>query len=226
TQPISYDRLSEVKTALQYFLGGHRGPGTSNVAEGAGFVRSALAPDARTDIQLHFIPAMIDDHGRNRLPGDGYTLHACFLRPRSRGRVTLASSRAADKPIIDPNYLGDPEGFDMKMMVECAKLSLELLSQKAFDPYRGAPIFPKNAPRSEAELIEFVRNRAETVYHPIGTCRMGSDDAAVVDPLLRVRGVDGLRVVDASVMPELPGGNTNAPTIMIAERAADLMKAG
>ena len=226
TQPISYDRLSEVKTALQYFLGGHRGPGTSNVAEGAGFVRSPLAPDARADIQLHFIPAMIDDHGRNRLPGDGYTLHACFLRPRSRGRVTLASSRAADKPIIDPNYLGDPEGFDMKMMVECAKLSLELLSQKAFDPYRGAPIFPKNAPRSEAEFIEFVRNRAETVYHPIGTCRMGSDDAAVVDPLLRVRGVEGLRVVDASVMPELPGGNTNAPTIMIAERAADLMKAG
>ena len=224
TQPISYDRLSEVKTALQYFLGGHRGPGTSNVAEGAGFVRSPLAPDARADIQLHFIPAMIDDHGRNRLPGDGYTLHACFLRPRSRGRVTLASSRASDKPIIDPNYLGDPEGFDMKMMVECAKLSLELLSQKAFDPYRGAPIFPKNAPRSEAEFIEFVRNRAETVYHPVGTCRMGSDDAAVVDPLLRVRGVDGLRVVDASVMPDLPGGNTNAPTIMIAERAAELIR--
>ena len=112
----------------------------------------------------------------------------------------------------------------MKMMVECAKLSLELLSQKAFDPYRGAPIFPKNAPRSEAELIEFVRNRAETVYHPVGTCRMGSDEAAVVDPLLRVRGVEGLRVVDASVMPDLPGGNTNAPTIMIAERAADLIR--
>ncbi|TCT23473.1 GMC family oxidoreductase [Thermomonas haemolytica] len=226
TQPISYDRLSEVKTALQYFLGGHRGPGTSNVAEGAGFVRSPLAPDARADIQLHFIPAMIDDHGRNRLPGDGYTLHACFLRPRSRGTLRLASSRAGDKPIIDPNYLGDPEGFDMKMMVECAKLSLELLSQKAFDPYRGAPIFPKDTPRTEAEFIAFVRQRAETVYHPIGTCRMGSDDAAVVDPLLRVRGVEGLRVVDASVMPDLPGGNTNAPTIMIAERAADLIKAG
>lgn len=225
TQPISYDRISEVKTALQYYLGGHRGPGTSNVAEGAGFVRSPLAPDARADIQLHFIPAMIDDHGRHRLPGDGYTLHACFLRPRSRGRVTLASNRASDKPIIDPNYLGDPEGFDLKMMVECAKLSLELLAQKAFDPYRGAPIFPKELPRSEADFIAFVRQRAETVYHPIGTCRMGSDDAAVVDPMLRVRGVDGLRVVDASVMPDLPGGNTNAPTIMIAERAADLIKA-
>ena len=226
TQPVSYDRISEVKTALRYFLGGHRGPGTSNVAEGAGFVRSALAPDDRADIQLHFIPAMIDDHGRNRLPGDGYTLHACFLRPRSRGTLRLASDRAGDKPLIDPNYLGDAEGFDMKMMVECAKLSLELLAQKAFDAYRGAPIFPRDTPRSEADFIDFVRSRAETVYHPIGTCRMGSDDAAVVDPELRVRGVDGLRVVDASVMPDLPGGNTNAPTIMIAERAADLIRAG
>ena len=224
TQPVSYDRISEVKTALQYFLGGHQGPGTSNVAEGAGFVRSALAPDERADIQLHFIPAMIDDHGRNRLPGDGYTLHACFLRPRSRGTLRLASNRAGDKPLIDPNYLGDAEGFDMKMMVECAKLSLDLLSQQAFAPYRGAPIFPAQAPRSEADFIEFVRSRAETVYHPVGTCRMGSDDAAVVDPQLRVRGVDGLRVVDASVMPDLPGGNTNAPTIMIAERAADLIR--
>ncbi|MFN3311106.1 MAG: GMC family oxidoreductase, partial [Thermomonas sp.] len=146
--------------------------------------------------------------------------------PRSRGRVTLASHRAGDRPLIDPNYLGDPEGFDLKMMVECAKLSLELLAQKAFAPYRGAPIFPKALPRSEADFIAFVRQRAETVYHPVGTCRMGSDEAAVVDPLLRVRGVDGLRVVDASVMPDLPGGNTNAPTIMIAERAADLIKAG
>lgn len=225
TQPISYDRVSEVKTALQYYLGGHQGPGTSNVAEGAGFVRSRLAQDARADIQLHFIPAMIDDHGRNRLRGDGYTLHACFLRPRSRGSVRLASNRAADKPIIDPNYLGDAEGFDRRMLVECAKLSLDILAQEAFDPYRGAPIFPATAPRTDADFLEFVRSRAETVYHPIGTCRMGSDGAAVVDPQLRVHGVDGLRVVDASVMPDLPGGNTNAPTIMIAERAADLIRA-
>jgi choline dehydrogenase len=226
TQPISYDRISEVKTALQYYFGGHRGPGTSNVAEGAGFVRSPLAPDDRPDIQLHFIPAMIDDHGRNRLPGDGYTLHACFLRPRSRGTLRLASNRASDKPIIDPNYLGDPDGFDLRMLVECAKLSLDLLAQPAFAPYRGAPIFPDKPPRSDADWIAFVRQRAETVYHPIGTCRMGNDATAVVDPLLRVHGVDGLRVVDASVMPDLPGGNTNAPTIMIAERAADLIRHG
>ncbi len=224
SQRVSYDRVSEVKTALQYFLGGHNGPGSSNIAEGAGFFRSHLATDARADIQLHFIPAMIDDHGRNRLPGDGYTMHACNLRPRSRGRLTLASNRPGDKPIIDPNYLGDPEGFDLKVMVECAKLSLEIFSQKAFDAFRGAPIYPAKAPRNDAELIAFVRERAETVYHPVGTCRMGSDDGAVVDPQLRVNGVTGLRVVDASVMPDLPGGNTNAPTIMIAERAADLIR--
>src|SRR5690606_14151463 len=126
--------------------------------------------------------------------------------------------------LIDPNYLGDAEGFDRRMLVECARLSLEIFAQKAFDPYRGAPIFPATTPRTDAEFLDFVRSRAETVYHPIGTCRMGSDSAAVVDPHLRVRGVDGLRVVDASVMPDLPGGNTNAPTIMIAERAADLIK--
>ena len=224
SQRVSYDRVSEVKTALQYFLGGHNGPGSSNIAEGAGFFRSHLATDARADIQLHFIPAMIDDHGRNRLPGDGYTMHACNLRPRSRGRLTLASNRPGDKPIIEPNYLGDPEGFDLKVMVECAKLSLEIFSQKAFDAFRGAPIYPATIPRNDADLVDFVRQRSETVYHPVGTCRMGSDDGAVVDPQLRINGVTGLRVVDASVMPDLPGGNTNAPTIMIAERAADLIR--
>ena len=110
------------------------------------------------------------------------------------------------------------------MMVECAKLSREIFGQKAFDPYRGAPIFPARTDLSDSELADFIRAKAETVYHPVGTCRMGNDDASVVDPQLRVRGVDGLRVVDASVMPTLIGGNTNAPTIMIAERAADLIR--
>ena len=111
------------------------------------------------------------------------------------------------------------------MMVECAKLSREVFAQQAFDPYRGAPIFPARNDLSDADLAAFIRAKAESVYHPIGTCRMGSDGAAVVDPQLRVRGVEGLRVVDASVMPALIGGNTNAPTIMIAERAADLIRA-
>ncbi len=224
TQPITYDRTSELKTAFDYFLRGRRGPGSSNIAEAGAFVRSALAPDARADVQFHFVPAMLDDHGRHRLPGDGYTAHACFLRPRSRGRIRLASADPRTHARIEANYLGDPEGFDLKMMVECARLTRELFAQPAFDAYRGAPIHPARSDLSDAELADFVRAKAETVYHPVGTCRMGGDEHAVVDPQLRVRGVDGLRVVDASVMPTLIGGNTNAPTMMIAERAADLIR--
>jgi choline dehydrogenase len=223
TQPVTYDRLGDLRVAFDYFLRGHRGPGTSNIAEAGAFVRSRLAPDARADIQLHFIPAMLDDHGRHRLEGDGYTVHACFLRPRSRGRITLLSSRAGDKPRIEANYLGDAEGFDLRMALECAKVSREVLAQPAFDAYRGAPIFPARDDLDDEGLVAFVRAKAETVYHPVGSCRMGSGEDAVVDAQLRVRGVAGLRVVDASVMPTLPGGNTNAPTIMIAERAADLV---
>lgn len=224
TQAITYDRVGDLKIAFDYYLRGHRGAGSSNIAEGGGFLRSQLAPDERPDIQLHFVPAMLDDHGRHRLRGDGYTLHACFLRPRSRGRIALASGRAGDKPRIEANYLSDPEGFDLRMMVECAKLSRTLFAQKAFDPYRGAPIFPARDDLDDRELEAFIRAKAETVYHPIGTCRMGSDEASVVDTSLRVRGVEGLRVIDASVMPTLIGGNTNAPTMMIAERAADLIR--
>ncbi len=223
TQRVTYDRVSDAKIAFDYYLRGHSGAGSSNIAEAGAFVRSRLATDGRADVQFHFVPAMLDDHGRHRLAGDGYTAHACFLRPRSRGRVLLASASAGDKVRIEANYLSDADGFDLRMMVECAKLSRELFSQKAFDAYRGAPIFPARNDLSDGELVEFVRAKAETVYHPVGTCRMGSDELSVVDPQLRVRGVEGLRVVDASVMPTLIGGNTNAPTIMIAERAADLI---
>ena len=223
---VSYDRINEPLMAFDYYLRGHRGAGSSNVAEAGGFWRSPLATDERCDVQFHFVPAMLDDHGRHRLPGDGFTLHACFLRPRSRGRISLASNRASDKARIEAHYLSDAEGFDLRMMVECAKISRELFAQKAFDAYRGAPIFPARDDLSDAELVEFIRAKAETVYHPVGSCRMGSDDGAVVDPQLKVRGVEGLRVVDASVMPTLIGGNTNAPTIMIAERAAELIAAG
>lgn len=224
TQRVTYDRTSELKTAFDYFLRGHSGPGSSNIAEAGAFVRSPLAPDDRADIQLHFVPAMLDDHGRNRLAGDGYTVHACFLRPRSRGHIRLNNADPRTDARIEANYLSDPEGFDLKMMVECAKLSRELFAQRAFDAYRGAPIYPSRTDLSDSELVDFVRAKAETVYHPTGTCRMGSDEASVVDPQLRVRGVEGLRVIDASVMPQLIGGNTNAPTIMIAERASDLIR--
>ena len=223
TQRVTYDRVGDLAIAYNYYLKNHSGPGSSNIAEAGGFLRSPLAPDERADIQLHFVPAMLDDHGRNRLEGDGYTLHACFLRPRSRGRISLNSPDPRDDARIEANYLSDEEGFDLKMMVQCAKLSRELFAQKAFDDYRGAPIHPSRNDLSDSELVEFIRAKAETVYHPIGSCRMGSDETCVVDSQLRVNGVLGLRVIDAAVMPSLIGGNTNAPTIMIAERASDLL---
>ena len=225
TQGLSYDQLSDVAVGLQYYLF-KSGPGTSNIAEAGGFLRSKLAEDERPDIQFHFVPAQLDDHGRNRLPGNGYTLHACGLHPRSRGRLRLASANPADKVRIEAGYLSDPDGYDLKVMLEALRLSREILAQPAFAPYRGEELFPGDQLQDEADLVAFIRRKAESIYHPVGTCRMGAaDDAgAVVDPQLRVHGVSGLRVVDASVMPKLVGGNTNAPTMMIAERAADLIR--
>ena len=219
---LSYDTLSDIAVAWQYYLF-RKGPGTSNVAEAGGFLRSRLAEDERPDIQFHFVPALLDDHGRNRLKGSGYTVHACFLRPKSRGHLELASANPQDKIRIHANYLSDAEGFDLKVMVECVKLSREILAQAAFKPHRRHELMPGEAVQDEAGIIDFIRRKAETIYHPVGTCRMGEDAEAVVDSELRVRGVDALRVVDASVMPTLVGGNTNAPTVMIAERAADFI---
>lgn len=224
TKPVTYDKTNDVAIALEFLLR-RSGIGTSNIAEAGGFVRSRLAPDERCDLQFHFVPALLDDHGRNRLPGFGYTLHACALRPRSRGHLALRSADPAQKIAIHANYLGDAEGFDLRMLLEAVCVSRDILAQPAFDAYRGEAIFPAPGADSEAELIEFIRRKAESIYHPVGTCRMGNDAQAVVDSELRVRGVDALRVVDASVMPVLPGGNTNAPTVMIAERASDLLLA-
>ena len=223
TRKITYDHISDVVTAWNFYL--HRqGVGTSNVAEAGGFLRSKLAPDERDDVQFHFVPAMLDDHGRHRLKGWGYTVHACNLRPRSRGRILLNSSNPADKARIEAGYLTDEGGGDLRHMIECVRLARELLAQPAFAPYRGDEIFPGADAKDDKAIETFIRAKAETIYHPVGSCRMGRDEMSVVDPQLRVRGVEGLRVIDASVMPKLIGGNTNAPTIMIAERAADLIR--
>jgi choline dehydrogenase-like flavoprotein len=223
TQAITYDfnAWQEVGVALRYLLT-RSGPGVSNVAEAGAFVRSELAPDERADVQLHFVPAQLDDHGRNRLPGHGITIHACALRPRSRGQLSLRSGRPDDSPRIQPRYLS--EASDLEILLEGMQLSRRILKTKAFSPYVGSEIYPGEAATTRADIEAVLRRKAETIYHPVGTCRMGSDSRSVVDCELRVRGVEGLRVVDASVMPRLIGGNTNAPTIMIAERAADLLR--
>jgi choline dehydrogenase len=199
------------------------GPGASNIAEAGAFVRSSRAQDLRPDLQLHFVPAQLDDHGRNRLPGHGFTLHACYLRPRSRGCIRLRSARSREAPAIHANYLYDPH--DLTLAVEGVKLSRELLRSRAFDAWRAEEVFPGPDVRTDQDLIEFIRRKAETIYHPVGTCRMGPGADAVVDARLRVHGVERLRVVDASIMPTLVSGNTNAPTIMIAEKAADIILA-
>jgi choline dehydrogenase len=224
SQKVTYDKTNDLKVALEYYLF-KQGPGTSNIAETGGFLRSSQAEDARPDIQFHFVPAQLDDHGRHRLEGYGYTLHACYLRPRSRGSLHLASANPADKVRIEAGYLSDAEGHDRRMMLECVALSRRIFAQPAFAPFRGEEIFPGAEVQDAAAIDAFVRRKAESIYHPVGTCRMGADDdaGAVLDPQLRVRGVSGLRVVDASVMPRLIGGNTNAPTMMIAERAADFL---
>ena len=220
SQPITYDHLNELRVGLRYFLY-HEGEGTSNIAEAGGFLVSGRGRNDRPDVQMHFVPALLDDHGRNRLPGDGYTIHACALRPLSRGRISLQSGDPTQPPSIRANYLSEPE--DLEMMLECVRLSREILQQPAFKPFRGHEIFPGDEITARDSLIDFIRTKAESIYHPVGTCRMGSDDQAVVDPELKVRGVEGLRVIDASIMPTLVGGNTNAPTIMIAEKASDLI---
>jgi choline dehydrogenase-like flavoprotein len=224
TQNVTYDHVNEL-TAGWRFLRHRDGPASSNIAESGGFVRSRLATDARCDLQFHFVPALLDNHGRHRLPGIGYTLHACYLHPRSRGRLRLRSANPAEPVAIHAGYLSDPDGHDLARMIEGAKISRAIFTQPAFDAYRGDNVFPEKTPQTDRDWEDFVRSKAETIYHPVGTCRMGVDALAVVDSELRVRGVPGLRVVDASVMPALPSGNTNAPTIMIAERAAALMLA-
>ncbi len=223
SKPITYDGINEAVAGIRYLLT-RGGPVSSNIAEAGGFIVSRHAEDDRPDIQMHFVPALLDDHGRNQLEGHGMTIHACPLRPTSQGTLRLKSADPAAPPELRANYL-DTE-YDRRMMVECARLARWIFSQPAFEPYRDGEIFPGEAVQTDEELLAFIRRKAETIYHPIGTCRMGTGDGAVVDPELRVHGIDGLRVVDASIMPALVSGNTNAPTIMIGEKCAASMMAG
>ena len=171
------------------------------------------------DIQMHFIGALLKDHGKTKPDQHCFSNHVCVLRPESRGYIALKSLDPNVQPLIQPNYLSAQK--DLDVMVKGVKMSREVINQKAFDQYRGAELNPGPDVQTDKEIEEFVRANAETIYHPVGTCKMGSDEFAVVDDKLRVRGVENLRVVDASVMPTLIGGNTNAPTIMIADKISD-----
>ncbi|HWU26674.1 MAG TPA: choline dehydrogenase, partial [Rhizomicrobium sp.] len=223
TQPITLysqaNPLNALRTGLQYVLFGN-GIATGQGLEAGGFVKSRS--DLETpDLQFHFLAALICDHARRKADRHGFTAHVCHLRPESRGYITLRSADPLDVPLIQPNYLEAEE--DRRALREGVKLTREVFSQKAFDPYRGPELMPGADIRRENQIDSFVRDAAETIYHPIGTAKMGKDDDAVVDPQLRVYGIEGLRVVDASIIPAPISGNTNGPTIMIAEKAADLI---
>ena len=219
-KPNTYDQINELWVGMQ-FLFGRKGPATSNIAEAGAFIVSRHATDDRPDIQMHFVPALLDDHGRNRLKGHGMTIHACPLRPKSLGEIRLRTSDPNDPPAMSARYLTDP--YDVKMMIECVRLTREIFSQDAFKSEVDKEIHPGSDATSDEDILDFIRRKAETIYHPIGTCKMGQDDMAVVTPQLAVHGLEGLHVIDASVMPTLVSGNTNAPTIMIAEKAADML---
>ncbi|MEK9804266.1 MAG: GMC oxidoreductase, partial [Curvibacter sp.] len=195
---------------------------TTNFAEAGGFIRSQ-ASEAVPDLQLHFVIGKLVDHGRTTTTGHGYSCHVCLLRPKSRGSLRLASADPLAAPLIDPNFLGERD--DVERLIRGFKLMRSILSQPALARF-GARELPASAvAKSDVQIEQFIRNHADTIYHPAGSCRMGPGEMDVVDAQLRVHGVQGLRVVDASIMPALVGGNTNAPVIMIAEKAADLIRA-
>ena len=206
---------------LEYKLFG-TGPVTSNLAESGAFWWVDEAAET-PDTQFHFMSGAGVEAGVPPVAsGSGCTLNAYFLRPRSRGSVTLRSGDPGDTPHIDPKYLSDP--YDVEMTIGGVKMMRELMGQPALQKYLKGEHFPGDRMRTAADYDAYIRRHGRTAYHPVGSCKMGSDDAAVVDPQLRVRGIDGLRIADSSVMPSINSSNTNAPTIMIAEKAADLIK--
>ncbi len=207
---------------LKYYVL-RRGPLTSTIAEACGFVKTK--PELNVpDMQVFFSPSFLVEHGFVRPGGDGFTLAPCLVKPKSVGELRLKSADPHEHPLINPNYLAHEE--DMNAMIEGYKIAAKLLHSKAFKPYFRNYYRPHDRLNSVSEIKEHIRFNMEAMYHPVGTCKMGNDRMAVVDHTLKVHGLEGLRVVDASIMPTIIRGNTNAPTIMIAEKAADMILRG
>ncbi|HXZ46375.1 MAG TPA: GMC family oxidoreductase N-terminal domain-containing protein [Pseudolabrys sp.] len=219
---LSVAGLLHLSREFSRYRSARRGMLTTNFAEAGGFLKTR--PDLpQPDVQLHFVIALVEDHARKLRLGHGYSCHFCLLRPRSRGTITLRNLNPLEAPEIDPNFLADPQ--DLEDMVAGFKLTRRLMDAPALASCRTRDLFAADI-QNDDEIRTILRQRVDTVYHPVGTCRMGTDETAVVDPTLRVRGFSGLRVVDASIMPTLIGGNTNAAAIMIGEKAADMIRAG
>jgi choline dehydrogenase len=217
-EPISYDGQDRLPQAIPHgirWLLTKTGPAASVIVEGGGFFKSNGV--SRPDMQIHI------GGGQTHVPGPGFTINSTFLRPQSVGRITLASADPTAPPLIDPNYHDDP--LDRQMSVAQVRTIREVLAQPEMAPFIKEELLPGRDAVSDEAILAYARQYASCDYHPAGTCKMGADDEAVVDPRLRVHGIDRLRVVDASIMPRLVSGNTMAPTMMIAEKGADLIKA-
>ncbi|MCQ0969388.1 GMC family oxidoreductase N-terminal domain-containing protein (plasmid) [Paracoccus sp. TK19116] len=222
--PHTYDRYAKplwsAVAGLQYLVS-RKGPVASSLFETGGFWYAD--PDARSpDIQLHLGLGSGIEAGVAAMPNGGVTLNSAYLRPRSRGTVRLASADPKAAPLIDPNYWSDPH--DREMSIRGLKLAQKIMRQDALKPFVKREVLPGPDIRSDEDYVRYACKNAKTDHHPAGTCRMGGDEAAVLDPRLKLRGIAGLRIVDASVMPRLVSSNTNAPTIMIAEKAADMIR--
>jgi choline dehydrogenase-like flavoprotein len=209
--------VNTLKNGMQYLLF-KSGPVTSNVTEACAFV-NVDDPEGRPNIQMHFVPIVFLDLDQDHVKSAGATINPCVLRPQSRGEIRLKSADPKAALSIDPKYFQHAE--DRRVAVEGLKKAREILAQPALRAYTGEEALPGASIGTDAALLDYIRKRAKTVYHPVGTCQMGIGEHAVVDPELRVRGVAGLRVIDASVMPNLISGNTNAASIMIGEKGAD-----
>ena len=220
TKAVTLASAESVPNLLKYFLF-KRGPLVSNVAEAGIFLRTR-SELAEPDLQLLFGPAYYVNHGLSPRKEHCFGFGPTLVTPESRGEISLRSTNPLESPAIRANYLSTEA--DMQVVVHGVRLSRQLAHSKAFEAYRGDELHPGSNTQTDAEIAEFVRREAETLYHPVGTCQMGNNSMAVVDARLRVRGIEKLRVVDASIMPRIIAGNTNAPTIMIAEKAADMIR--
>ncbi|XP_077991486.1 choline dehydrogenase, mitochondrial-like [Glandiceps talaboti] len=229
TQPITLYKaqwkfpFNMVKIGMEWFLF-HTGQGASAHLEAGAFIRSQLDDVAHPDIQFHFLPSVVNDHGRKPGHCHAYQVHAGTMRPTSVGYLKLRSANPKDHPIIQPNYLSTER--DLTEMRECVRTARDIFAQKSFDQFRSTEIQPGDRVQTTEEIDAFIREKADSAYHPSCTCKMGREDdpMAVVDSQARVYGVENLRVVDASIMPSIASGNLNAPTIMIAEKTADMIR--
>jgi choline dehydrogenase len=226
SQPMSaYRHLRGINPVLvgANYLMRRKGPAADTFMQSGAFVKSHPELE-QPDLQFHYVNALIYDHGRRAPDKHGCSIHICNLRPKSRGSVSLGATNPRAAPRIDPNFLSEAD--DLRVLRKGVKIARLVMSQKPLANYCDFELAPGKDVRSDDEIDAYIRSRSETIFHPVGTCRMGVDQNSVVDEFMRVRGVAGLRVIDASVMPAIPSGNTNAATMMIAEKGADIVRSG